>query len=224
MDSPELWRRVRPLQIAIATALVVFAILVGVWPDWTLRYAHALAWPVVALIAVAVFGPALARRVPSLSALHLPGGVVATFDIEQHAFDLEDLGIEGLEEAVGEELALDEGEGGDEDESLARMATTALAVAGTIIGAFQIQLDFLMFLDRAPDGLTLAASRAWFVDALAARGLTDPGWNPDHLIGWLQNQGAIALTPDGIFELTLKGRGVLAILNSPDAFVAPKAV
>ncbi len=65
------------------------ALLIALWPDWTLRYIHALAWPVVALIAVVTFGPALARRVPSLSALHLPGGFIATFEEQQESFELE---------------------------------------------------------------------------------------------------------------------------------------
>src|SRR4051812_28562200 len=69
-------------------ALGAFAACVAVWPSWTLRYLHVLAWPVVAVLAIAAFGPALARRVPALTSLQLPGGLVATFE-EQTMFEFE---------------------------------------------------------------------------------------------------------------------------------------
>jgi hypothetical protein len=214
---------VTPLRGIAALAFLFFGALVAAWPDWTLRYVQALAWPVVALIAVAAFGPALARRVPALSALHLPGGVVATFALEQHAFDFGEL---DLSELLGADIAVDEVDGvdADHDERLAQM-TFAFEVSAAIIGAFQMQLDFLTFLQGAPDGLTHLAAQGWFINALDTRGITDRDqWNPDQLVGWLQAQRAITLTPDATYVLAPHGHGMLTGIQSGDLFIAPKAI
>jgi hypothetical protein len=220
------WQRLRamlPAKTAIhrrpnakiqATGAVLVAALIALtatWPDWTLRYIHALAWPVVALIAVAVFGPALARRVPALSALHLPLGVIATFQ-EQANFDAEAIGAEAIE-------ALPAAAGPDPLET----ANVALRILGVVAGAFQFQLDFLRALTTAPDGLTPHAAGEWFDRAIEAHPIAESNdWASEQLLAWLVGNHTIELAPDGSYRLSRLGRQVLDALELPSLFVAPK--
>jgi hypothetical protein len=88
-----------------------------------------------------------------------------------------------------------------------------------------MQLDFLRALSNAQHGLTHAAARKWFEDAIAAKaGGATEGWDPDALLSWLLNQSAITLDPDGNYRLTDFGRRVVAALGLPGLFIAPKAI
>jgi hypothetical protein len=220
----------RPGATAIGIAILGgLAALIAVWPDWTLRYIHALAWPAVALIAVATLGPALARRVPALSALHLPGGVVATFEEQQETLELHgDYAAELTSpEAWGPPFDEEEAgliEPGEPHVDQAAIATEALRVFGTIIGAFQIQIDFLRALETAEDGLSHAAARQWFSDLITTKGLDPAQWDADALLTWLVNQGAITLGQDGAYRLTSFGERILVALGLPGLYVAPKLI
>jgi hypothetical protein len=208
-----------------AAAAAVLAVLVAIWPGWTLRYLHVLAWPAVALVGIAAFGPALARRVPALNALHLPGGVIATFS-EQHTLEIgaADITRASLADAWGPVIdGTEVGPPDSEEDDPVEIASQAVQVLGLITGAFQMQLDFLQVLSTAPEGLTHVASREWFVDAITARPGGDPaGWDTDALLRWLLNSGSITLDPDGHYRLALVGYRVLAALELPGLFVAPK--
>lgn len=209
-------------------ALVGLAALIAAWPDWTLRYVHALAWPAVALIAVATFGPALARRVPSLSALHLPGGVVATFDQQQETYEETDYAAELTSPEAWGPAIEDPGDGpaelAPEEQDPLALANEAIRLLGTIVGAFQMQLDFLRALAGAENGLTHAAASQWFADVIATKRLDPTTWEPEALITWLRNQGAITLAQDGTYRLTRFGDRIVAALGLSGLFVAPKAV
>jgi len=205
------------------------ALLIALWPDWTLRYIHALAWPVVALIAVVTFGPALARRVPSLSALHLPGGFIATFEEQQESFELEGDYAAELTAADAWGAPLDEGdlalpEPPDAAPDPAVLAQEAVRILGTIVGSFQMQLDFLRTLATADDGLSQVAARGWFEDVISAKGLDPSLWEVDGLITWLVNQGAVALGQHGAYRATRYGQRVVHALALLGLFVAPKVV
>lgn len=220
--------RLWPTGVVLLLTLGGLVALVAAWPDWTLRYIHALAWPAVALIAVATLGPALARRVPALSALHLPGGVVARFEQQQEAFELEgDYATELTSpEAWGPPYDKDEAglEAVDPEHDPLELANEAVRILGTIVGAFQMQLDFLRALAAAENGLTHAAAREWFIDAISSKGLDPTQWDPDGLITWLVNQGAITLGQDGVYRATRLGERVIEALSLPALYVAPKVV
>jgi hypothetical protein len=230
-DDRRLHIRFWPMAVIGLFVIGGLAALIAAWPAWTLRYIHALAWPAVALIAVATFGPALARRVPSLSALHLPGGVVATFEQQQESFELdadyareltspEAWGpvLDDIDADVPEALPQPE-----QDDPLA-LANEGIRVLGTIVGAFQVQLDFLRALGNAQRGLTHAAARQWFEDAIAAKAGEPGAWDLDALINWLLNQGAMTLDPDGTYRLTSFGQRIVAALGLPGLYVAPKII
>jgi hypothetical protein len=219
------WMSPRRGPIGIALALfAALGLLAALWPDWTLRYIDALAWPIVALVAIISFGPALARRVPALSSLHLPGGVVATFEQDQQ----EEASYAELAEAWGP--AIDDDAFGEADalamierERSAQLQEGVMVLAA-VIGAFQLQLDFLQTLTKAERGLTHGAARQWFSDELTAKGADPTTWNLDNLLSWLLGRDAISLQPDGTYRITQFGERVIGALHFDGLFIAPKLI
>lgn len=211
-----------------AVVLAFFAVLVAEWPGWTLRYADVLAWPVVVAVGLVAVGPALARRVPDLRELQLPGGVVATFDqaviVESTelltAAELWGPVIDGTEAGPPSDVPTFPGDGDSE----ATLANEAVRVLATIVGAYAIQLELLSALENAPAGLTHAAVRSFLSDAIAARGHDPNAEDLEKLIAWPVGEGALTLAPDGTYRLTDRGHRVVAALSLPALFVAPKLI
>jgi hypothetical protein len=162
-------KQLRALHI-VPAVLVVFFVAVFIWPSWTLSYTRALAWPIVVIGALALFGPKLAERIGDILELGLPGGVKAKFReptsqptttpreeaavIAKVAADRADLAA-----AWGPPLDID----GDaapeigETNEVDPVAAVALPMLTFISGAFQMQLDFLRVLHTATGGLSAPA-------------------------------------------------------------------
>lgn len=203
------------------TLIALFA-LVAAWPGWTLMYVHALAWPLVAGAAIFALGPALARRVPDITEVHVPGGLIKFEQPLGHAdTDLTPAELWGplpvgdVAEEAPEVPSLNEDDRAD-------IASEALRVLATITGSYQIQLDLLRTLQSATDGLTHAAARSLLADGLKARGADPAVWNLETLIEWLPNQSCVTVTPDAKYQITTFGRRVIWALDLPTLFVAPK--
>jgi len=99
-----------------------------------------------------------------------------------------------------------------------------MRILRTLLGAFQVQLDYLAALASAPEGLTQQATREWFETTLTARGITTAGYDPEALVRWLLNQETMTLDPDGRYRISIWGQRVVAASNLPGLFVAAKAV
>jgi hypothetical protein len=223
----------RPWLWVTGVAVVALIVLIAGWPYWTLRYMHVLAWPVVAVIAMAIFGPPLARRIPDLLEASGPGVGVkfAQSNSEQpEELDEEVWGppIDWDELARESEDAHEQGEGPPSPPSPEMVEAFNLVldtsrVITFVNSAFQMQLNFLDFLGAAEDGLTAAAADQWFATTIETNPVAKlTTWNIHGLLTFMVNGQVAAIGEDGKYRITPFGQDVRARVGPGGLWYAPK--
>jgi hypothetical protein len=190
----------------IATAAIL--VVAYVWaaqhaPVTVLSYTKALVWPAVAALAII-----LLRR-PILGLLQ---GTV-----------LEEIAAGPVRARVAQRV---EGQPAEDPEDLRRQLEQrqlGVTVLFNLNAAYQLQIDFLKHLQRAPEGLTEEASLRYFTEAIREKGLDPDKWDVSALFSWLRDQNLIWVRPDDAWELSNDGRSLVEIVNLPNFLVRAEA-
>jgi len=199
------WR----IESRIGTICAVIAVLAlaaaTLWaPAWTLEFEKVLAWPVAALIALIVLRRPLSGLVEGQALRKIgvgPGGVTGEFEQREEAFDPTQL---ASEEAPAE---LD--------------SDVAILLLANLAQAYQMQIDFLRYVQHAADGLTHEATHDWFRPVLERHPVTAE-WDVEPLLMWLIDRSLLTLREDGRYILGPLGSDFIAAAQS--VWYAPKAV
>lgn len=200
--------------LAILAAFAGLGYLVDDAPQTFLDYARVLAWPLVALVLAALFYKPIFRL--------FRGVYLKELDLSSGRFRFGERQEESNPDAFS---ALPTGGAGalpmDETAEL-NMLRDGTKITGALLQAFQIQIDFLKALDRAPEGLTRSAAEEWFRDELGKKQLDLGLWNIPQLITWMENNDLLSLDPFGRLVVSEHGEN---LRNFAEVFwYAPKLV
>lgn len=192
---------------AAAVAGLVVIVLLRKEADRLLDYLRVLIWPVVVLTAILIFREPLLRVLRGLyvKELNWRGSRVL-------------FGQHPQQQNEGDLLPVPDPSAADELENFRIGAN----VAGALLQAFQMQIDFLKVLERAPEGLSRQAAEAWFAEQVDRLDLDHEVWNPAALLGWMETRGLIAYTPAGNLTRSELGDRVAALTDT--FWYAPKLI
>lgn len=200
--------------LAVSAALAGLGYLIDRAPRTVLDYARVLAWPLVALLALALFRNPIFRlfRGIYLKEANVPFGLLR-FGERQEASDSDALSAL----AAGETSVLPMDEAAELD-----MLRYGTRITGALLQAFQMQIDFLKILERAPEGLTRSAGEEWFRDELRKKQADLEQWDVPPLVAWMEDNELVTLDPDGRLIASEHGKDLLKFTDA--YWYAPKLI
>jgi hypothetical protein len=195
-------------RLVAVTIVVALAVLIAVWPEWSLEYLRVLAWPAVILIVLLLFRGQLAEL---LAGATLDEGRVgpAWFRFRQRQ----------EQQDVQEVLNLVQSESEGLQAQLAQR-NYFLELLVELLQIYDVQLGFLRHLEMTEAPVMPSDAEQWFRDALRPSLDAGANWNVPALIGWLANQGTLEIASSGAYELTPKARDLLILASQ--LWYAPK--